>query len=135
MADGYSLEDARDYAVVGCVELTGAGNSIGYTSGQAVRLPQVLEATLFGGRLSAADWRFVGVPTPSATEFKSFEDVKRAFVEQLSYAIDLMIRRTELKDKVIVENYPLPLFSATIEGCIESGKDVTWEVRVITMPQ
>ena len=126
MADGYSLEDARDYAVVGCVELTGAGNSIGYTSGQAVRLPQVLEATLFGGRLSAAGWKLVGAPTPPATEFKSFEDVKKAFVEQLSYAIDLMIRRTELKDKVIAENYPLPLFSATIEGCIESGKDVTW---------
>ncbi len=126
MADGYSLEDARDYAVVGCVELTGAGNSNGYTSGQAVRIPQVLEATLFGGHLSAAGWRLVGAPTPPATEFKSFEDLKKAFVEQMSYAVDLMVRRTELKDKVIAENYPLPLFSATIEGCMESGKDVTW---------
>lgn len=126
MADGYSLEDARDYAVVGCVELAGAGFSNGYTSGQAVRLPSILEAALNEGCLKLANWKRIGAPTPPPSSFKTFEDVKKAFEEQLSYAIDLCVRRAYIKDQIIAENYPIPLLSATLEGCIESGKDMTW---------
>ncbi|MEM4091096.1 MAG: pyruvate formate lyase family protein [Thermoplasmatales archaeon] len=126
MADGYSLDDARDYGVVGCVEIAGAGFSNGYTSGQAVRLPSILEAALNEGCLKGAGWKRVGAPTPPASTFKTFEDVKKAFQEQLSYAIDLCVHKAYIKDQVKAENYPVPLLSATLEGCVESGKDMTW---------
>ena len=127
MKDGYSLEDARDWGLVGCVELTGDGNNNGYTSGQTIRIASVLEAALNEGYMAITSWKKrVGAPTPPASTFKTFEDVKKAFQEQLSYAIELCARKAYFKDQVIAEHYPVPMLSATIDGCVESGKDVTW---------
>lgn len=123
VADGYYIEDARDYSIVGCVEPTGSGNNNGYTSGQAVRLPSVLEASLFGGRLKVLGWKRVGAET--STKFEKFEDVLKAFEKQLEFAVDLCVRKSYIKDMIIAENFPVPLLSATIEGCIESAKDFT----------
>lgn len=123
MADGYYIEDARDYSIVGCVEPTGSGNNNGYTSGQAIRLPSVLEAALFGGRLSVLNWKQIGAETP--TRFEKFEDVLSAFEKQLEYAIELCVKKSYIKDMLIAENFPVPLLSATIEGCIESCRDFT----------
>jgi formate C-acetyltransferase len=126
MKDGYSLEDARDWSIVGCVEPTGTGNNNGYTSSNVIRLPSILEAALNEGGLAITSWKRVGAPTPPASTFKTFEDVKKAFEEQISYAVELCVRKSYLKDQVFAEHFPVPLLSATIEGCVESGKDITW---------
>ncbi|MEM2362502.1 MAG: pyruvate formate lyase family protein [Candidatus Nezhaarchaeales archaeon] len=123
VADGYQIEDARDYSIVGCVEPTGTGNNNGYTSGQAIRLPSIVELTLYGGRLSLLGWKQVGPKT--STEFETFEDVLQAFEKQLDFAIDLCVRKSYIKDMLSAEYFPCPLLSATIEGCIESAKDFT----------
>ncbi|MEM3665220.1 MAG: pyruvate formate lyase family protein [Candidatus Jordarchaeales archaeon] len=123
VADGYLIEDARDYSIVGYVEPTGSGNNNGYTSGQCIRLPSVLEAALNGGRLHILGWKQVGAETP--TNFERFEDVLKAFEKQIEYAVDLCVRKSYIKDMIIAENYPVPILSATIEGCIESAKDFT----------
>ncbi|MFW9865764.1 MAG: pyruvate formate lyase family protein, partial [Candidatus Thorarchaeota archaeon] len=60
-----------------------------------------------------------------AKTFKSFEDVKKAYVDQLKFAIDLTVKKAELKDKVFADYLPSPLLSSTIEGCLESGMDAT----------
>lgn len=49
--DGYSLEDARDYSIVGCVEPTSTGNSFACTAGNDISLAGVLEMTLNEGHL------------------------------------------------------------------------------------
>ena len=43
MEDGYSLADARDYSIVGCVEPTGSGNNNGYTGGNGLLMVSILE--------------------------------------------------------------------------------------------
>jgi pyruvate formate-lyase/glycerol dehydratase family glycyl radical enzyme len=125
MKDGYALEDARDYAVVGCVELTSTGNNNGYTSGSVAHFVRALEMALNEGCALAAKWERIGVKTPNAAAFKTFEDVKNAFAAQLANSIDEMVKLTEVKDQVFAEHFPTPLLSSTIEGCIESGRDVT----------
>lgn len=125
LEDGYSLEDARDYSIVGCVEPTGTGNNNGYTATNGISLAALLEQALHEGGRYIAGWRRTGVPTPPASSFKTFEDVKAAFAEQVSEAVRQCVRAAYLKDQVIAEWYPLPLLSSTIEGCVESGKDVT----------
>jgi formate C-acetyltransferase len=67
----------------------------------------------------------VGAPTPDPCTFETFEDVKEAFLEQLSFNIDKLVRAVELKDKAYAEAFPSPLVSATLEGCLESGEDMT----------
>ena len=125
MNDGYALEDARDYGVVGCVELTSTGNNNGYTSGSSCRFQNVLEMALHEGCRYMTGWKQVGVKTPPASEMKNFEDVKQAFEDQLAYAIEMMVKLSDAKDEVFAESFPTPLLSSTIEGCIESGLDAT----------
>ncbi len=121
--DGYSLEDARDYAIVGCAEPTGSCNNNGYTAGTGIHLTQVLELALNEG-CRFRDGRRVGAPTPIASTFKTFEDVKEAFLGQLSYVVNAAVRHGDIKDEVIAEYFPNPLLSSTIEGCLESGYDI-----------
>ena len=123
--DGYELEDARDYGVVGCVELTSTGNNNGYTSGSVAHFVRALEMALNEGGTLASKWERIGVKTPSAATFKTFEDVKKAFADQLANSIDVMVKLTDAKDRVFAESFPTPLLSSTIEGCIESGRDIT----------
>ncbi len=142
MVDGYSLEDARDYGVVGCVELTSTGNNNGYTSGSIAHFVRPLEMALNEGRAhmspraflfmqkgeggaAAPDWEDIGVKTPPPSTFKTFEDVKKAFADQLANSIDVMCKLTDAKDRVFAESFPTPLLSCTIEGCVESGLDNT----------
>lgn len=122
--DGYALEDARDYSIVGCVEPTSTGNSFACTAGNDISLAGVLEMTLNEGRTLLSGQR-VGAPTPDPCTFETLEDVKEAFLEQLSFNIDKLVRAVELKDKAYAEAFPSPLVSATLEGCLESGEDMT----------
>ncbi|MFX1303048.1 MAG: pyruvate formate lyase family protein [Promethearchaeota archaeon] len=122
---GYSLEDARDYSLVGCVEPTGTGNDFSYTAGNIVEISVVLNMALNEGRTLFSGNKTIGAKTPPASTFKTFEDVKKAFVDQLTFAIDLTVKKAELKDKAFADYLPSPLLSSTIEGCLESGMDAT----------
>jgi len=121
--DGYSLKDARDYAIVGCAEPTGSCNNNGYTAGTGIHLTQVLELALNEG-CRFRDGKRVGALTPIASTFKTFHDVKEAFLGQLSYIVNAAVRHGDIKDEVIAEYFPNPLLSSTIEGCLESGYDI-----------
>ncbi len=125
MKDGYALEDARDYGVVGCVELTSTGNNNGYTSGSSCHFTPNVEMALHEGGRFSSGWECVGVKTSPASTFKTFEDVKQAFADQLANSIDVMVKLTESKDQIFAESFPAVLLSSTIEGCVESGRDVT----------
>jgi len=123
--DGYSLADARDYSIVGCVEPTSTGNNFSYTAGNGIMLTSVLEQALNEGCTLMTGWSRVGAPTPPASAFRTFEDVKAAFVRQLSFNVAKLVRLAELKDRAHAETVPQPLLSSTIEGCLESGRDMT----------
>ncbi len=125
MADGYTIEDARDYGLIGCAELAGDGNSNGYGSGSTCNITTALEMALHEGKRYVLGWQHAGIQTPPVSEMKRFEDVKTAFADQLKNSINVMVELTNIKDQVFAEFFPAPLLSATIEGCVESGMDVT----------
>jgi formate C-acetyltransferase len=125
MGDGYNLEEARNYSIVGCVEPTGTGNNNGYTAGNSIRLSSVLDMALHQGRQCGTGWMQIGPETASPETFTCLEDVKQAFAEQLRFCFDLMTKRASIKDKLFSDAFPTPLISSTIEGCVESGLDIT----------
>ncbi len=122
--DGFSLEDARDYSIVGCVEPTSTGSSFACTAGNDISLAGVLEMALNEGRMLLSGGR-CGAATPDPRGFASFEEVKAAFAEQLAYNVDRLVQAVEAKDRAYAEAFPAPLVSATLEGCLESGRDMT----------
>jgi formate C-acetyltransferase len=61
IARGVDPDDARDYAVVGCVELSVPGKALGWSDASMFNLTRVLELDLFSGltrrRTSRSAWR------------------------------------------------------------------------------
>ncbi len=125
LEDGYSLEDARDYSIVGCVEPASTGNDNSYTAGNAIWLVAVLEMALNRGRRLLTGRRRVGARTRDPRRFRRFEDVQEAFERQVEHTGARLVRMAEVKDRVFSE-FPTPLLSCTVEGCLESGLDLTW---------
>lgn len=123
--DGYELADARDYSIVGCVEPTSTGKCFSCTAGNDISLAGVLEMALNEGRMLFSGKR-VGAETGDPARFESFEDVKSAFVRQLSFNVAKLVGAVELLDQAYADGYPSPLLASTLDGCVESGMDLTW---------
>lgn len=122
--NGTELEDARDYAIIGCVEPTSAGNTFGCTSGNDISLVGVLEMVLTNGLIRMLG-RKTGLDTGDPRKFSTFEQVMDAFKKQLQNSVDLISQLVEIKDEVYSKYFPNPYISATLEGCVENAKDMT----------
>jgi len=122
--DGYTLEAAREYCLVGCVEPSGNGDTYGATGGSKIYFPTALDLvfnrgrTTFFGKQDGAD---TGDPARMAT----FEEFLSAFYRQLESLVDWVTVATNLRDEIWAERFHNPLISSTIDGCIERAKDMT----------
>jgi pyruvate formate-lyase/glycerol dehydratase family glycyl radical enzyme len=122
---GISQEDARNYAIVGCVEMSVPGREYGWHDSAYFSMARVLELALNDGyALGREELGRLGPATGRLEDFASFEDVKAAYEEQMKYWIELHARSTDVMDDVHRELKPLPYLSLLIEGCTETGRDV-----------
>ncbi len=123
-ASGYPLEEARDYGVVGCVELSLPGKSFFSTDAGLFNLPICLELALNRGRRFGRRKR-EGAATPDPAAFRSMQDLLEAFERQLRYMLGRMISDFHLIERGNRDCHPTPLSSLLVEGCLESGRDLT----------
>ncbi|HPO14884.1 MAG TPA: pyruvate formate lyase family protein [Candidatus Hydrogenedentes bacterium] len=123
---GFSEEDARDYAIMGCVEATCPGKT-GSMSANALQLCKVLDITLRNGDVMtlAGRIRDEGLPTGAPGDFESFDAFVRAFIAQGKVQIKKIVEASNLRDRMFANCLPAPYISAFMEGCIEQGKDIT----------
>ena len=119
---GYSLEDARDYVIIGCVEPTGQGNSFAATARMFINLPGVLELILNNGYNNMSK-TIAGLQTGDISDFSTFDDLYTAFIKQLRYNLKRSIKIAEIGDIEAMKYMQHPFISATLDGCLESGKD------------
>lgn len=119
---GYSLEDARNYVLIGCVEPTGQGNSFAATGRMFMNLPGVLELTLNNG-YSNMSRKVAGLETGDPANFRTFDELYDAFVRQLRYNIELSLKIAKIGDEEAMKYFQHPFVSATLEGCMQNGKD------------
>ncbi len=119
---GYSPEDARNYVIIGCVEPTGQGNSFSATARMFINLPGVLELTLNNG-YSNFSKKIDGLQTGNPGEFTTYNQFLDAFTSQLKFNIDKSVKIAEIGDIEAMNYFQHPLVSATLDGCLECGKD------------
>jgi pyruvate formate-lyase/glycerol dehydratase family glycyl radical enzyme len=120
---GVSLEHARDYAVVGCVEPTSAGRTFGHTGCMLMNLTTALEMALNRGIHPLTQVQ--GDPhTPPAVQMNSFQEFKDALEAQLSWLIDQAVTMNNMLGRTHQKIHPTPMLSAMMEGCLDKGKDV-----------
>lgn len=124
LGKGYSLEDARDYTVVGCVEIDAAGYEYGAHDASYFNVSRVLELAINDGKW-LEDGVQMGIHTGYLKDMKSFDEVLEAFDKQMEYLTGLMISSINTIEQVHKEFKPLPYLSLLIDDCIANGRDVT----------
>ena len=119
---GFTLEDAREYAPVGCVEPQHPFKSFASTSATMYNIVKYLELALTNGidMVTKLDYGF-----RNKKKITSYEDLWDAFKEQTSYYIKYNVLGMEAADAAIAELNPQPFLSATTEDCLDKGLDVT----------
>ncbi len=124
VAHGYPVEEARNYGVVGCVELALPGKSFLSTDAALFNLPLCLELALNCGRRLKGH-RQVGAATQDSASFTSIDQVIEAFRAQVEHMVARMIGDLQVIEKGNSDYHPTPLSSLLVDGCLESGQDVT----------
>ena len=107
---GVSLEDARDYSVVGCVELSIPGKTYGLHDIAMFNLLKVMELVLLRNKANG-DVTFAGL----LAEIR--EDIK--------HYISLMVEGSNICDIGHRDWAPVPLLSSFINDCMAKGQDIT----------
>lgn len=124
VAQGYPVEEARDYGVVGCVELSLPGKSFFSTDAGLFNLAVCLEMALNRGRRFGHRLRS-GAATPDPSSFTGIDDVIKAFEDQVETVLARMIDDFSYIERGNRDFHPTPYSSALVEGCMEKGKDLT----------
>lgn len=123
LAKGFSLEDSRDYCLMGCVEPQKSGRIYQWTSTSYTQWPIAIEFVLNRGVMQL-NQRKEGIDTGDIEAFKTYEEFEAAVKKQIAYIIRLSAIGTVVSQRVHRDVAPKPLMSIMVEGCMESGKDV-----------
>ena len=121
MARGLTLEDARTYNIIGCVEPQKAGKTDGWHDAAFFNMCRPFEFALHDGRDGDVQ---VGPHTGDAAQFTTFEEVYEAYQKQMNYFIRLLVNADNAIDVAHAERTPLPFLSSMVEDCISEGKSV-----------
>lgn len=117
-------DDAMNYAIVGCVELTTQGNNLGWSDAAMFNMNKALELTLNHGKCLLTG-KVLAPDLGSLSTYKTFSDLENAFRKTMYYFIDKMIPCCEAVEKGHMAILPTPFLSSVIDNCIEQGIDVT----------
>ena len=119
---GLPEERLWDYAPVGCLENTLAGDDRSGTVDVNLNLAKAIELTLFNGREQITG-KQLGPKTGNPLRFKSYDQFYDAFKTQLKTILEWIIRVNNIADSGRARWEPVPYMSALVGGCLESGRD------------
>lgn len=126
---GLSTPHARDYAVIGCVELASQGRTYNSSDAALLNLALCLELALNQGyrfRSPKLPGFRLGARTKPASDMHTFDDLIDALRAQVHDAADEMCRVISWLEATYRVWRPTPINSLITDGCLERGRDVTW---------
>lgn len=118
---GLSLEDAREYNIIGCVEPQKAGKTDGWHDAAFFNMCRPLELVFSNGMDKGEQ---VGIATGDVTEMTTFEEFYDAYKKQMDYFISLLVNADNAIDVAHAERCPLPFLSCMVDDCIKRGISV-----------
>ena len=118
---GLTLEDAREYNIIGCVEPQKAGKTDGWHDAAFFNMCRPMELVFSDGFDKG---ELVGIQTGDVTKMTSFEEVYDAYKKQMEYCIGLLVNADNAIDVAHAERCPLPFLSCMVDDCIKRGKTV-----------
>jgi pyruvate formate-lyase/glycerol dehydratase family glycyl radical enzyme len=133
MKRGIPLEDARNYCLHGCVEPAVGGYEWAQPGGTGTEsYLNIANAMLLAINNGTNPMKFPGAPEPKQTgpatgylyEMNSMDEVLAAVKTQFDFFCKWQCANINAWESMSSFHNPLPMVSATMEGCMESGKDV-----------
>ena len=121
MARGLTLEDARDYCIIGCVEPQKGGKTDGWHDAAFFNMCRPLELAFSNGMDKGVR---IGPETGDVTQMKTFEEFFNAYKTQQSYMIKLLVNANNAIDTAHATRCPLPFQSCMVDDCIGRGKSL-----------
>ncbi len=122
---GIAEEDAKNYALIGCVEMGTPSKEYSKTEVLRINLPMILELMMTGGRCLVSGDRFPLKDAKALDDFADFDAFYQWYLDEMRFFTDLSAKAVNLLDPTVMQLYPTPYLSALMEGCIEKGIDVT----------
>ncbi len=123
---GFELRDARNYAVIGCQEITGSGNDYPACNGISPPHASVHYGVVLGMALNNGVNPFNGeqcsIRTGYLYEMKSLEEVKAAVKAIAGYILKAQVSINNYTEYLTTYHAPLVGLSISMEGCMESGQ-------------
>lgn len=121
---GVEEADARNYAVVGCVELSTQGNNLGWSDAAMFNMNKALELTLTGGKCLLSG-RQIAENHGDLTTYRNFDELEASFRKYLDTYLEKMVLACEQVEKAHIDLLPSPFLSSVIDNCMKNGVDVT----------
>ena len=120
---GVSVEDARDYTMIGCVEPTVQGKWGGRFGACFFNMAKALELALNNGRDPRTGIQLHEGSGDLAT-FESFDEVMEAYREQVEFYARQQSIKDNVQDMAWEELIPTPLLSSLTSDCLARGKEI-----------
>ena len=121
LSRGVSMEDARNYCIIGCVEPQAPGKTDGWHDAAFFNMLRPLELVFSNGKSNGEQ---ISVKTGEIEELDTYEKFFNAYSAQMEYMIKLMVNSDNAIDKAHARRTPLPFLSSMVEDCIGRGKSV-----------
>ena len=119
MSRGLTLEDARDYNIIGCVEPQKAGKTWGWHDAAFYNMCRPLELVFSNGVDKGVQ---ISIKTGEISDFDTFDKFYDAYKKQQNYMIAMLVNADNAIDVAHAERCPLPYLSSMVEDCIGRGK-------------
>ena len=118
---GLTIEDARDYNIIGCVEPQKSGKTDGWHDAAFFNMCRPLELVFSNG---VDNGKQISIQTGDVEQMQTFDEFYDAYKKQTAYMIELMVNADNAIDMAHGERCPLPFLSSMIDDCIARGKSV-----------
>ena len=116
------LEDARDYAIIGCVEPGWQGKGCCVSNAAYFNLLKCLELTLGNGTCLLTG-RKVSTESGEPESLQSMDDLLGAYEKQVAFWVKRMVDIFNAIEKIHAENIPFPFNSMLVSDCLEAATD------------
>ena len=121
MARGLTLEDARDYCIIGCVEPQKPGKTDGWHDAAFFNMCRPLELVFSNGMDKG---KKIGPDTGDVAEMQTFDEFYSAYKTQQAYMVKLLVNANNAIDAAHAKRCPLPFQSCMVDDCIGRGKSL-----------
>ena len=118
-----TLEDWREYALMGCSAATMPHISMANMSEGESNVAKLVELTLNNGKCAICGEQ-IGPLTGDPRTFESIEAVKKAFREQVFYWMNFSVKGTKVFKESQAALLPAPFSSSLAEGPLQKGIDI-----------